>query len=198
MIYLSGTIYAQKHPRLGFIMTPDMGNRLPDAVKIAADNGCFTNPNGYSDVRYLKYLERMPRDRTMFATAPDVLGNHEETVKRSTPMLRQIRAMGLKSAFVAQDGWQNDTTPWDELDTLFVGGTTAFKFRGGRNAVAAAKARGKLAHMGRVNSLDRLRAAVGIGCDSADGTFLRFGPDTNWPRLKYWLDHLDEQQGMAV
>jgi hypothetical protein len=52
--------------------------------------------------------------------------------------------------------------------------------------------------MGRVHSLDRLRAAVGIGCDSADGTFLRFGPDTNWPRLKYWLDHLDEQQGMAV
>jgi hypothetical protein len=52
--------------------------------------------------------------------------------------------------------------------------------------------------MGRVNSLDRLRGAVGIGCDSADGTLLRFGPEVNWPRIKWWLDHLDDQPEMAL
>jgi hypothetical protein len=198
MIYLSGVITKYRHARLGFIMTPDQANKVPSDVLVAADNGCFTNPVGYSDARYLKYLKRMPHNRTLFATAPDVLGSHAATVERSVPMLRQIRAMGLKAAFVAQDGWSDDTTPWHELDVIFVGGSTDFKFRGGRAAVAAAKRRSKLAHMGRVNSLDRLRGAVGIGCDSADGTLLRFGPDANWPRIKWWLDHLDNQSEMAV
>ena len=198
MIYLSGVITKYRHARLGFIMTPDRGDKVPTDTLVAADNACFANPAGYSDTRYLKYLERMPRDRTLFATAPDVLGSHEATVERSIPMLRQIRAAGLKAAFVAQDGWSDDTTPWHELDALFVGGSTDFKFRGGRAAVAAAKRRGKLAHMGRVNSLDRLRGAVGIGCDSADGTLLRFGPEVNWPRIKWWLDHLDDQPEMTV
>lgn len=134
----------------------------------------------------------------LFATAPDVYGDHAATVERSLPMLRAIRDLGCKAAFVAQDGWQTETTPWDEFDALFVGGTTEFKFRAGRDAVFAAKARGKWTHMGRVNGIDRLRAAVGIGCDSADGTFLKFGPNTNWPRLTRWLDTITHQPELAV
>lgn len=198
MIYLSGVITKYRHSRLGFIMTPGRGDKVPLNVPVAADNDCFANPAAYSDDRYLKYLERMPRSRTLFATAPDVLGSHEATVTRSVPMLRQIRAMGLKSAFVAQDGWKNANTPWDELDAIFIGGSTDFKFRGGRDAVVAAKRKGKWCHMGRVNSLDRLRGSLGIGCDSADGTLLRFGPETNWPRIKWWLDHLDNQSEMPI
>lgn len=197
-MYLSGTMTKRRHARLGFMMTPDRGDSVPRDTFVAADNACFANPAGYSDAKYLKYLQRMPRERTLFAAAPDVLGSHAETVVRSLPILRQIRAMGLKAAFVAQDGWQNASTPWDEFDAIFIGGTTAFKFRGGREAVMAAKRHGKWCHMGRVNGLGRLRAAVGIGCDSADGNVLRFGPDTNWPRIQRWLDHLDDQPEMAV
>jgi hypothetical protein len=171
---------------------------------VAADNACFNNPAAYSDVRYEKFLRRMPADRTIFATAPDVFGSHEKTIERSIPMLRQLRSLGFKAAFVAQDGWAEDITPWDEFDCLFIGGSTEFKFRGGRAAVAAAKKRGKWCHMGRVNSLQRFRAALAIGCelaigcDSADGTFLKFGPDVNWPRLKYWFDHISQNPGLAV
>jgi hypothetical protein len=32
--------------------------------------------------------------------------------------------------------------------------------------------------MGRVNSLKRLRYASAIGCDTADGTYVAFAPDT--------------------
>lgn len=180
------------------MITPDMGNAVPKDAWVAADNACFNNPKGYSQERYEKRLHGMPRNRTLFATAPDVLGDHKATVEQSIPMLRRIRFLGLKSAFVAQDGWEEDDTPWGEFDVLFVGGSTGFKFRGGRDAVAAAKRRGKWCHMGRVNSLDRLRAAVGIGCDSADGTFLKFGPDVNWPKLKRWLDTITDQPGLAV
>ncbi|MET7951050.1 hypothetical protein [Micromonospora sp. NPDC005324] len=41
--------------------------------------------------------------------------------------------------------------------------------------------------MGRVNSLRRLRHATAIGCHSADGTYLAFGPDQNLPNLLSWL-----------
>jgi len=198
MIYLSGHICKYRHERLGFMITPDMGNKVPDGVMVAADNACFNNPHAYTDERYEKFLQKMPLGRTLFATAPDVLGDHGLTVDRSIPMLRLIRSMGLKAAFVAQDGWDDWTTPWKEMDVIFIGGSTRFKFRDGRYAVQAAKRRGIWAHMGRVNSLDRLRAAVGIGCNSADGTYLKFGPDKNWPKLRRWLDHIDEQPGMAI
>lgn len=198
MIYLSGCIVDMRHPKLGFLLTPDMGNAIPADAVVAADNGCFTKPDGYSDERYAAHLGRFPHNRTLFAAAPDVLGDHAATVGRSVPVLRLIRSLGLRAAFVAQDGWDDATTPWAELDALFVGGSTAFKFRGGRDAVAAAKRRGKWAHMGRVNSLDRLRAAKSIGCDSADGTYLRFGPDVNSPKLLRWLDALEAQPEMAL
>lgn len=196
MIYLSGHVCSFRHPRLGFILTPDMGNRIPENTTVAADNACFSNPGAFSETRYLIHLIKFAPERTLFATAPDVLGDHQATVERSLPMLARIREMGYKAAFVAQDGWDEATTPWESLDALFVGGSTEFKFRAGRLAAQAAKARGKWVHMGRVNSEDRLRAAAAIGCDSADGTFLRFGPDTNLPKLTRWLDALDTEPMM--
>jgi hypothetical protein len=198
MIYLSGSISVFRHPRLGFLLTPDMGQKAPAGALVAADNGCFTNPDHYSDERYEIFLRGMPPGRTLFATAPDVLGSHAQTVKHSLPMLRRIRALRHQAAFVAQDGWRESDTPWDEFDVLFVGGSTEFKFRGGRDAVRAAKRHGKRAHMGRVNSLERLRAAAGIGCDTADGTFLKFAPTENWDRMMVWFDAMETQPGLAV
>lgn len=192
MIYLSGCIVPQRHPKVGFILTPDMANKVPEGAVIAADNSCFTNPAGYSDMRYATFLASLPRVKTLFATAPDVLGNHRLTVARSMSVLHLIRQLGHKPAFVAQDGWTEYDTPWDSIDAIFVGGSTSFKFRGGRDAVDAAKKRGKWAHMGRVNSMRRLRAAASIGCDSADGTFLKFAPNINWTRLMRWIDVIDE------
>ena len=198
MIYLSGCIVKNRHPKVGFIVTPRRREAAPDDAILAADNGCFTDPAGYSDAGYEAFLKTLPHNRTLFATAPDVLGSHAETVARSVPMLRRIRSLGIASAFVAQDGWDECSTPWSEIDWIFVGGSTAFKFRRGRDAVLAAHRRGKRTHMGRVNSLERLRAAKAIGCDSADGTFLKFGPDVNWPRLVNWFDTIDQQPGLAV
>jgi len=194
MTYLSGVITEQRHPMLGFLVTPDMGVRLPPDTKLAADNSCFSNPADYNDARYERFLLTLPTDRTLFATAPDVVADHEATIARSVPMLRLIRALGLPAAFVAQDGWAEDNTPWDEFDVLFVGGTDHFKFRGGQAAVVAAKQRGKRTHMGRVNGFNRLSGAAALGIDSVDGTFLKFGPDKNWPRLVRWFDKLNEQR----
>jgi hypothetical protein len=42
--------------------------------------------------------------------------------------------------------------------------------------------------MGRLNSRRRLRHAAAIGCHSADGTYLAYGPDKNLPKLLGWLN----------
>jgi hypothetical protein len=45
--------------------------------------------------------------------------------------------------------------------------------------------------MGRVNSLKRLRYAQSIGCTSADGTIIAFGPAIRTPEVMGWLDQLN-------
>lgn len=59
---------------------------------------------------------------------------------------------------------------------------------GAARLVKAARARGKDVHMGRVNSMKRLRAAQDMGCTSADGTFLKYGADKLLPEVRAWLE----------
>ena len=84
--------------------------------------------------------------------------------------------------------------PWDDFDVLFLGGDDAWKLGPAATALTAeARSRGKGVHMGRVNSLRRLWFASAIGCTSADGTYLAFGPDVNLPRLLGWLGSVHGQ-----
>lgn len=174
---------------LGFIDTPRQRNIRPPGVTWCADNGCFGT--GYpGDDKWLQWLAKNSVDAgsCLFATAPDVVGDAVETLKRSAPFLPKIRQLGFPAALVAQDGLENLTVPWDSFDVLFIGGSTDWKLGPEvRTLVAEARARRKWVHMGRVNSLKRYNYARSIGCDSVDGTFLKFGPKVNLPKLLSWL-----------
>jgi hypothetical protein len=194
MIYLSGVIRKHlRHPMLGFMNTPQMKNKMPHNAPWGADNGRFSNPDAYTDDGYLGWLKEQPGKRCLFAVAPDVLGDHKATVELSLPLLPRLRNLGYQAAFVAQDGWSEHNTPWGEFDVLFIGGTTGFKLGRGACAIAAGQARGKWIHMGRVNSFSRLRVAAALGCNSVDGTFLKYAPDINEPRMLRWFDELNRQ-----
>lgn len=193
MLYLANpcgpaVIAAMEDTRLGYIDTPAQGNRRPAGVSWCADNGCFGK--GYpGDALWLAWLERNAYAAAdcLFATAPDVVGNAAATLDRSLPFLPRIRALGYPAALVAQDGLEDLEVPWDEFDVLFIGGSTEWKLGAAARALTKeAKARGKWVHMGRVNSEKRYRYAHEIGCDSVDGTYLTFGPDTNLPKLLSW------------
>lgn len=183
----------QDDPRLGCIETPKSGaHRAPAGVVWCADNGVFGK--GYpGDDAWFRWLGNHPdRHLCAFAVAPDVVGDHDATLTRSAPWLPQIRALGLPAAWVLQNGATLDTVPWDTFDVLFVGGDDDFKL----GPVAAAIVReavelGYPVHMGRVNSSRRLAYAAHLGCDSADGTFLAFGPDKNLPRVRAWFERLE-------
>lgn len=179
---------------LGLIDTP--GQRKTTETNAAhaagvtwcADNGAFSDR--FDETKWWRFLVKNSKHAATcaFAVAPDVVGDAVATLERSRPWLGPIRRLGYPVAFVAQDGSEvAGLIPWDEFDVLFIGGTDDFKLGpAAREVVRRAKDRGKAVHMGRVNSAERFRYALFIGCDSVDGTFLTFGPDTNLPRLRRW------------
>lgn len=200
MIYLSGCVRPEllASPDLGLMLTPMMGN-APDMTDVlwAADTGCYSSPEKYDEVAYLGWLAKREPDRCLFATAPDVVGDAEATLAKSLPVLPKIRALGYRAALVAQDGLED--VPWAEFDALFIGGTTAWKLSEVAYRLAReADKRGKWTHMGRVNSWRRLKAAAVSGYDSADGTYIAFGPDLLLPKVIAWAATLRREPSMTL
>lgn len=194
MIYLSGCVRPEllRQPDMGLMLTPLMGNAvdLTDTLW-AADTGCFAQPDAFDESEYLAWLSAHPSALCLFATAPDVVGDARTTWEWSRDVLPKIRELGYRAALVAQDGIEDIAVEWDTFDALFVGGSTAWKLSETAYRVAReADARGKWTHMGRVNSWRRLKAAAVSGYDSADGTYLKFGPDVLMPQVQAWVQTL--------
>jgi len=186
------------HPMIGALSTP-VSLRLGYVEQFqawAADNGCFTKPERFSMPWYLSWLAHMAgiAGRCLFATAPDVVGDAAATWARSEPTFDAIRAAGYKVALVAQNGIEDMEIDWPRFDAVFIGGDTDWKLSGhAADVCREAKKLGKWVHMGRVNSLRRLEIAAQFGCDSVDGNYLGFGPDTNIPKLLRWLETLKRE-----
>jgi transposase InsO family protein len=176
---------------LDCMTTPAQSVRIPQQARFGADNGRFGRGWPGED-RWWAWLtttiDRYSANHCNFAVAPDEPMNAEATLRMSLPWLPRIRDLGVPAAFVAQDGCEDGQIPWPELDTLFLGGSTTWKTGpGARHVAQEAAERGIPVHMGRVNSLRRLRLAAEFGCSTADGTCLAYGPDKNLPRLLSWL-----------
>lgn len=153
----------------------------------AADNGCFSP--GWDQTKWEEWLGRdMPKAGCLFAVVPDVVANAEATLGRFAVFADQVRNLRYPVAFVAQDGQENLSVPWDDLDCLFIGGSTEWKLGEHAHGLAReARERGKWVHVGRVNSEKRFKSWAG-DADSCDGTFVARGPRVNTPRLVRWLD----------
>lgn len=175
---------------LGAITTPAQGNRLEEGWWWCADNGVFggSYPGDDEFLAWLKTL-RPHADRCLFAVAPDVVGDFFATWKRSYEMLQRIRDLGFPAAIVAQDYMEIcDRWDWDDFDALFIGGSTAWKLSpAAANLARCARSLGLHVHVGRVNSDTRYQWTCQVaGADSADGTYLTYGPDLLLPDVLAW------------
>lgn len=186
---------------LDYIAQPDAtrdSQHVP-GVTWCADNGCYSDR--WDEQKWWAWLEQNAHraDTCAFAVAPDIVGDAWRSRMRSQPWLQPIRDLGYPVAYVIQDGAELHPIPWSEFDVLFIGGTTDWKLGPAvRDLVRQAKAREKRVHMGRVNSLRRLRYADAIGCDTADGTYITYGPDVLLPRLLSWLDDVNNQSTLEA
>lgn len=174
---------------VGFMATP-APHAGWDAPYVALDNGCFSDR--WDVTRWRAWLGRQPTT-ALFAVVPDVVADATATRRLWDEHAWFVRSLGHRAAYVLQDGQTVNDVPWDQCDAVFIGGSTAWKLSPDAYAlIVEAKARHKWVHMGRVNSLRRMRFARDWGCDSVDGTYLRFGPDVNTPRLLAMLRDLTD------
>lgn len=197
MIYLSGCLPSNSDTRrllnqygVGILLTPYSQRNLDaDDWTWAADNGCFGKQ--WEEKTWARFLGNRPNPETaLFAVVPDAVGNPHETTRRWEQHYQTVRNLGYKTAYVLQDDATNNHVPWDQLDALFIGGSTEYKLSlQAKKWVQEAKQRNKWVHMGRVNSQKRIEIAYEWGCDSVDGTFLAFGPDINAPKLIKMIQH---------
>jgi hypothetical protein len=140
---------------------------LPDGCVWAMDNGCF---NKYDPDKIKRALKRHSGSvsNCLFAVLPDKVGDSKATRLLYHEWLDAYKAHGYKVAYVLQDG---ESSIPENIDTVFIGGSTKYKLSYDvRRLVEKAKERGLYVHMGRVNSVLRIRYARSIGCDSIDGT----------------------------
>lgn len=152
------------------------------------DNDCFNG--GFKPWQWMNTLHRLlPYRKTCrFVVAPDVVGDAWSTKALWYDWMPKLAGMKFPMAFVAQNG-QGDLDLPENASALFIGGDDEFKLgEEGRQCVAKAKERGMWVHMGRVNSLKRLRYAKAIDVDSVDGTYICFGKDKNTPKLTEFME----------
>jgi hypothetical protein len=201
IIYLTGSKNPILHDaldakKIGLLDQPKSNYKKEDGWVWAADNGCFNNETYIGDEGWFNWLKKNLAhvNSCLFASIPDVVGDHEATIIRSAPWFQPVGDLGYRPAFVLQDGATEETIPWDQCAAVFIGGTTEFKLSPDvARLVGVAKSKSKHVHMGRVNSFRRFRYASEIGVDSVDGTFVAFGPDINGPKLLRWVDDIAQQ-----
>ena len=154
---------------VGQLLTPLTRRALRDpTAPWAIDNGAFGGFN-FGWFENLLALHEHHRDRCLFVTVPDIVGSARRTLEvfdRWAPRLE-----GWRLALACQDGQEDLPMPWDQIDAVFIGGSTNWK--GSLAAVQiiqAAKLLGKHVHVGRINTAGRWKHFEALGVDTVDGT----------------------------
>lgn len=193
------------HPRLGRLITPDGGNAIAGFAgwECGADNSAL-GKDGINPDRLLRMWDGIAAaglPRLRFVTAPDAVmqtdagprGDWQGTLWLWRCWRPALVARNLPAAIVLQDGATIDSVPWDAIAAVFVGGSTAWKLSTtAALLIRAAHARGKWVHVGRVNTMKRIRHFDPLPVHSIDGTqFSMFG-DTYIPRYLARLEHRQE------
>ena len=91
-----------------------------------ADNGCFAQPDKYSDDGYISWLSSLSPENCLFATAPDVVGDAEATMKELIQCYAHPRSRVQSCVWV---GRETPQTCAGRLDAIFIGGSTEWKLR---------------------------------------------------------------------
>jgi len=152
---------------VGQLLTPLTRYRLRTG-RFAIDNG------GYSRFDIPAFLALLAReehhkDKCLFVAVPDVVGSARRTLEVFERW--RLRLNGWKLALVCQDGQEHLPIPWDDIDAVFIGGSTAWKCSPhAEQIVRAAKALEKWVHIGRVNDPQRFKHFEELGANSCDGT----------------------------
>lgn len=162
------------------------------------DNGAF---HGFDKDMFMRSVkELLPYKSTCKClTVPDVPFHWAPTLAKFKDWAPSLRRMGFPLGCAVQDGATVENIPWNELDAVFVGGSTQWKREHTPlfgspvgEIIREAKCRGKWVHVGRsANSVKQVLYAYQLGADSVDGTNECFAPDREfrWIAKTMWSIH---------
>lgn len=182
---------------LGILLTPANRNSIASVVRLGlpwgVDNGAFS---GFDPGAFRKLAAKSRGQRQLlWVVCPDVVADASGTLALFDQWEPELHASGLPVAFVLQDGQEGRPVPWSRCEAAFVGGSTEWKLGPHAAALATeAKRRGLWLHMGRVNSLRRMRYAYDLGCDSVDGSSMSMYGDKYIHRFMRWIRRLKRQR----
>lgn len=215
MLYLSGVTndhieaYAATERRLGLMAQPRSSvlGSVPFFGSWAFDNGAFgawRKGLPFDFPAWLRALDKVAvvaeGSAPLFVVVPDVVADHDRTAEMWGRWSGEVLGRGLRPAFVLQNGCRDFAQVPVDAGAVFIGGDDVYKL--GPDAARVcwqAQGAGCWAHMGRVSSEKRFRRAIAMGCDSADGTFLRFGPPALMlARVSSWLRAGSEKGGQTL
>lgn len=134
----------------------------------AIDNGAFS---GFPEKEFIALLKRQEdsRERCLFVTCPDIVGNGRRTLEIWKRRHRWLS--GWPPALVLQNGIEDMEIPWDECSAVFIGGMDPWKESAAcADLVRTAKTLSVWVHVGRVNTLKRFARFRELGADSCDGS----------------------------
>lgn len=153
---------------MGQLLTP-LTRYKNHSGSFAMDNGCFSE---FHESAFISLLERdkVYRAECKFVTCPDIVGNARRTMELWEHRRKWIPT-NWPTALVLQNGIEDMSIPWDELDAVFIGGDDRFKDgQAVVDIIKTAKILGKWVHVGRVNGVDRFSHFESKGADSCDGS----------------------------
>jgi hypothetical protein len=140
----------------------------------AMDNSAFTN---FDPERFRRLQQRNieSKDRCLFATCPDIVGNMRRTLELFRH--RERFSAGFDLCLVLQNGAEDMDIPWADTPSVFIGGIDPWKESAAcRDLIKTAKAFGLHVHCGRVNQIGRFEYMADLGVDTCDGSGAsRFG-----------------------
>jgi hypothetical protein len=166
-----GLLAGRNPGRIGHLYSPGGQCGPWPEIPYALDNGAwsaFKNklPWDAAEWRELLRWAVLSGQSAQWAVVPDVVGNRTETLERWREFAPEVRRMGFRPAFAAQDGMTFADVPDSEC-IIFLGGGTEWK----EEAIGPWCARfRKRVHVARVNTWHRLVACWRAGAISVDGT----------------------------
>lgn len=172
----------------GQITSPKSGDKIIEGAQWALDNGCFANT--WTESRWTKNIVRYRGiPNCLFAVVPDIVADANGTDRLWYEWADFVKECGYKAAYVLQNGCTHIP---ENADAVFTGGDTDWKLGPeASNWIKQAKKRGLWTHMGRVNSLKRLKYAKEQGYDSCDGTFITYAPSKNAKIMSKWVQQIN-------
>ena len=154
------------------LLTPDI-HTLHDGFAYALDNGAwgaYQRGDAWPEEKFVELVERYGASAD-WVVAPDIVMGGAESLRRSVEWLPRL--VGVTRVLLAvQDGMQPADVGHllDDQVGIFVGGSTEWKMATMRQWGDACVEAGAWCHVGRVNSVRRIRLCHSARVTSFDGT----------------------------